>query len=201
MKAGEETCVICFEEKQRPLGCVPICGHSFCWPCIEDWARMSDKCPLCKAPFTALEAQTQTVSRVVPLVSLPQPETECYVCRRRDQPHRTLVCEVCERKVCHMRCLNPPLKEIPHEGEWFCDFCVHAHRLRPGIQTASIFSKGRVISRRMKGRLRRTTSLRRFKRRLLFGGFFRSPLGRQSELGAQLRGGLNRLAHSPRSIN
>jgi hypothetical protein len=46
-----EPCSICLHsfEKMAILG---SCMHSFCLSCIKKWAKISNKCPLCKAIFT-----------------------------------------------------------------------------------------------------------------------------------------------------
>jgi E3 ubiquitin-protein ligase RNF5 len=38
-------CPICLESLQQPV--VTRCGHAFCWPCITEWLRRSNSCPVC----------------------------------------------------------------------------------------------------------------------------------------------------------
>lgn len=38
-------CPICLEGLQQPV--VTRCGHVFCWPCIHEWLRRSQTCPVC----------------------------------------------------------------------------------------------------------------------------------------------------------
>jgi bromodomain adjacent to zinc finger domain protein 1A len=45
----------------------------------------------------------------------------CMVCRRKNEPEQTLLCDDCN-KAWHMFCLRPKLKVIP-EGEWYCPKC------------------------------------------------------------------------------
>uniref|UniRef100_A0ACD5W6Q9 Uncharacterized protein n=1 Tax=Avena sativa TaxID=4498 RepID=A0ACD5W6Q9_AVESA len=43
-------CNICFELPLEPI--VTLCGHLFCWPCLDKWLHIhshSPKCPVCKA--------------------------------------------------------------------------------------------------------------------------------------------------------
>lgn len=47
------TCGICLEEvKER--GEMNSCSHSFCYKCIEEWAKVTNLCPVCKKEFTKL---------------------------------------------------------------------------------------------------------------------------------------------------
>lgn len=38
-------CPICLDALQQPV--VTRCGHVFCWPCIHEWLRRSNTCPVC----------------------------------------------------------------------------------------------------------------------------------------------------------
>lgn len=38
-------CPICLEGLQQPV--VTHCGHVFCYPCITEWLRRSNSCPVC----------------------------------------------------------------------------------------------------------------------------------------------------------
>jgi hypothetical protein len=38
-------CGICFYNK---IGLALNCGHSFCEPCIHDWQKKSESCPMCR---------------------------------------------------------------------------------------------------------------------------------------------------------
>lgn len=53
------------------------------------------------------------------------PEDEggaCLICRKNHSPTLTLLCDHCNNPY-HMRCLQPPLEEIP-EGAWYCNRCL-----------------------------------------------------------------------------
>lgn len=53
------------------------------------------------------------------------PEDEggaCLICRKNHSPTLTLLCDHCNKPY-HMRCLQPPLEEIP-QGAWYCDRCL-----------------------------------------------------------------------------
>lgn len=53
----------------------------------------------------------------------PEDEVDsCLICRKSHSPTLTLLCDNCNNPF-HMRCLQPPLEEIP-EGTWYCDRCL-----------------------------------------------------------------------------
>ena len=43
----DETCSICLHTLQNVCVCVP-CMHRFCHPCIKEWCRINNVCPLCR---------------------------------------------------------------------------------------------------------------------------------------------------------
>jgi bromodomain adjacent to zinc finger domain protein 1A len=45
----------------------------------------------------------------------------CMICRRKNDPEQTLLCDECN-KGWHMFCLKPKLTQIP-QGDWFCPRC------------------------------------------------------------------------------
>ncbi|KAI5953084.1 hypothetical protein KGF57_004076 [Candida theae] len=46
----------------------------------------------------------------------------CVVCGDNDDPQETLLCDNCDHAF-HMKCLNPPLDQIPATN-WYCDKCL-----------------------------------------------------------------------------
>ena len=72
---SEPQCAICISSRlTQPTRCEP-CGHTFCYPCISEWAfKMTSTCPLCqqkietlhrttRIPVPALERRQQEMSR------------------------------------------------------------------------------------------------------------------------------------------
>ena len=51
-------------------------------------------------------------------------EKTCEVCKdaNEDDSNVLLLCDNCNNAY-HMKCLNPPLEEVP-EGDWFCPKCI-----------------------------------------------------------------------------
>ena len=42
-------CAVCLEVLREPVA--PSCGHTYCKPCLEAWAKRSDRCPKCDEPL------------------------------------------------------------------------------------------------------------------------------------------------------
>ncbi|KAK9829772.1 hypothetical protein WJX72_007809 [[Myrmecia] bisecta] len=48
-------CGICHEEGISEIGELDCCEHSFCHPCITQWAEIETRCPFCKSRFTQIQ--------------------------------------------------------------------------------------------------------------------------------------------------
>lgn len=46
-KYEKRKCVLCAFEFNIPT--LLLCGHVFCWNCIDDWLTLKDECPICKS--------------------------------------------------------------------------------------------------------------------------------------------------------
>ena len=54
-------CPICREDKK----CIMIdCKHKFCESCITTWSNISNKCPLCRSPFTITNSNNIIIGSV-----------------------------------------------------------------------------------------------------------------------------------------
>jgi peroxin-10 len=42
------TCTLCLTTLKNPTSA--LCGHLYCWSCIEEWCRIQALCPLCRQP-------------------------------------------------------------------------------------------------------------------------------------------------------
>jgi peroxin-10 len=41
------TCAICQQVRKHPA-CPTLCGHVFCWKCLQQWVSSKGECPLCR---------------------------------------------------------------------------------------------------------------------------------------------------------
>ncbi|GEQ66806.1 hypothetical protein JCM33374_g469 [Metschnikowia sp. JCM 33374] len=55
-------------------------------------------------------------------VGNPGDSESCVVCKKNHSPTTTLLCDNCDDSY-HMRCLRPPLEEVP-KGAWYCERCL-----------------------------------------------------------------------------
>ncbi len=125
-------CSICLEPLKQP-GRLDPCGHEFCKECIDQWAALSNQCPLCKEDFRKVfywEAD-QKVERKVRKRKFKFEDEEvepwlqncaenCMVCNKANDEHLLLVCDKCTYNICHTYCAGLDL--IPDE-EWICSTC------------------------------------------------------------------------------
>lgn len=152
-------CPICYSESMNDRVTIDCCGHQFCTPCIEEWTKQTNLCPLCRVKFNSItvfkddilmgkrkvadkqfvyEEQETSEDRII-----QNADDECYVCQRGDRENDLLICDSCLSKVCHIFCTSPPMRHIP-EGDWFCDYCVRDKELVPVNPTARIFERRRL---------------------------------------------------------
>ena len=142
--ADDRSCVICHD----PIGTnggraimpcpkgkaleVSRAKHEFCIGCITDWAKSSEKCPLCREQFGRNSIIHQDTNGKQSCISLPplerndmhvedeeQDEGECVMC---DMRGFLIICDVCDRDYC-LSCsgLHHP-HNVP-EGQWICRQC------------------------------------------------------------------------------
>lgn len=46
----------------------------------------------------------------------------CRICAGKQDEHMLLICDECE-DMFHIKCLNPPLLELPQDAHWYCPEC------------------------------------------------------------------------------
>ncbi|XP_046668844.1 uncharacterized protein LOC124359827 isoform X1 [Homalodisca vitripennis] len=126
-----EKCPICLAKfSDQEIGTPEACDHYFCAPCIQEWAKNVNTCPVDRQPFTLILVRQQLegkVIRQIPVtvptetIEIPEDATFCEVCGLSDREDRMLLCDACDHGY-HMECLNPPLDHVPID-EWYCPEC------------------------------------------------------------------------------
>lgn len=129
-----EKCPICLHSfRDQEIGTPNNCDHSYCAPCIEEWSKNVQTCPIDRKEFDFInikdnyvngnflkqikvEAQKCTLEE-----NVVEDLTHCEVCGQSDREDLMLLCDGCNRGY-HMDCLNPPLTEVP-SNSWYCDYC------------------------------------------------------------------------------
>ena len=174
----EGFCPICYSSCAADPARLPACAHSFCFPCIQEWARVTNLCPLCKAEFLEIQRGGETVPVEPKKAQFVYEETSedrivrnaddyCYACERSDNFNFMLICDKCLKKCCHMACLDPPMEFLP-DCDWFCDYCVEEHGLTPAAPIANVFRRARAARQRSQRPKRvRSRSQRRVYRPML----------------------------------
>ena len=147
-------CPICFTSDMTERSIISECGHNYCSFCLQEWAKIENKCPLCKVTFNEFDNYYETKKLNNIKVShhkqvykhletsedliVHNADNFCYVCDSNEKDYFLLICDFCLKKCCHSFCLNPKLDFVPQD-KWFCDFCVQKHKLEHKNPVAGIF--------------------------------------------------------------
>lgn len=121
-------CSICLTDlagsEEKQIGRL-ACGHTFCFSCIFQSSKFSNKCPYCRAAFRWIlhAGRKVEVAEVRPEAVEDPMEEPCYVCGRNDDFERLLECEYCEYAYCHTYCDARLSSDVPPASEWFCLSC------------------------------------------------------------------------------
>ena len=140
----EETlCVVCQDDVSFPKGELP-CSHMFCHPCIVEWGKRSNLCPVCKRRFVSLKRISDkgriTTRKIKKRDFADTYDSEsigssdynsgeedgaCLICGADDNPYKLFFCDTdgCPN-LQHDYCCVPRLECVPEEGEFFCTDCV-----------------------------------------------------------------------------
>ncbi|CRL04122.1 CLUMA_CG017234, isoform A [Clunio marinus] len=130
-----EKCPICLLAFQigREIGKPSVCDHTFCFPCIQEWAKVVQTCPIDRKEFQEINVygnlDCNHLLRVVELKEKlilndfisAEEFTACELCLLTNREDCMLLCDGCDKGF-HMDCLDPPLLEIPL-GNWYCNEC------------------------------------------------------------------------------
>ena len=127
-----DKCPICLHTfRDQEVGTPNVCEHNYCAPCIDEWSRNVQTCPIDRQPFTSIRVRSryengQFLREIAVQAETTELKTEvdltfCEVCNRADREETMLLCDGCNQGY-HMECLIPTLAVVP-EGSWYCDNC------------------------------------------------------------------------------
>lgn len=107
----EEKCPICllaFSSNQE-IGKPAVCEHIFCFPCIQEWSKVVQTCPIDRKEFQEIRVygniECDHLLRTVELkekVSLneflsTEELTACEICESTDREDCMLLCDGCDK--------------------------------------------------------------------------------------------------------
>ncbi|EDV28729.1 uncharacterized protein TRIADDRAFT_51933 [Trichoplax adhaerens] len=128
----EESCAICLSHFTDQIIAIPnSCQHIFCLPCINEWSKLANTCPIDRVTFQTLRVfrfiHGDKVDEIV--IEKMNEDTDesdldltyCEVCNECNREDRLLLCDGCNKGY-HCECLTPPLEHIPID-DWFCPDC------------------------------------------------------------------------------
>jgi PHD and RING finger domain-containing protein 1 len=109
--SNAEKCPICLLsfDKNQEIGKPIVCNHSFCFPCINEWSKVVQTCPIDRKEFTEINVydfesdkikRTITVAEKISLKEYAndaQEITFCEICRNSDREEVMLLCDGCDK--------------------------------------------------------------------------------------------------------
>ena len=154
LNKSKHKCTICLDILKNESH-LDNCEHEFCKDCIDQWAMLSNECPLCKVEFKKIiywDSDNKQVKKVKKRKFKYEEEEEepwlrncaenCMVCGKFNDEHLLLVCDNCSYNICHTYCAGLDL--IPDE-DWLCSQCNNTSKprgneinLSPSINSQSI---------------------------------------------------------------
>ena len=161
----EIICSICNSIVNTEDRCCPDgCLHSYCFGCLLEWSKFGDTCPLCRVGFSNIRRYNRDKLKEIIKIEPPQKrddddvmdandqiianaESDCYFCRSSENIDNLLICDNCNKKVCHTYCLSPSLEFVPQD-EWYCDFCVEVYHVAPINPTSRISTRNPRLHQR-----------------------------------------------------
>ncbi|CAL1548899.1 unnamed protein product, partial [Lymnaea stagnalis] len=108
--SGDENCdrcPICLNRlRNQDIGTPESCDHCFCLECIQEWARVTNTCPVDRQVFRivlARHAGEEKIYKQFPVDDTKQDNEEveddptfCEVCGQSDREDRLLLCDGCD---------------------------------------------------------------------------------------------------------
>ncbi|XP_063677818.1 remodeling and spacing factor 1-like [Bolinopsis microptera] len=129
----EFLCPVCQggEEELDSFAKLAECEHVFCEPCITEWSKNADTCPICRNRFDHLctcdtlrgdySTKVKIQYKSKDSVTVEVEHYVCQICHSGQNEELLLLCDGCDEAY-HTHCLRPQLDNIP-DGDWFCVQC------------------------------------------------------------------------------
>jgi Ring finger domain/PHD-finger len=123
-------CSICLDFIKSEQGMLDCHHNQFCFTCISNWSKFSNKCPLCMKKFTSITNLSTKISLIVDEVASSSEEEQfedsldeviCQVCKLGNYEDILMLCDGCDFGF-HTTCIG--LIRIPYLEYWFCDECI-----------------------------------------------------------------------------
>lgn len=101
-------CLLAFTSEQE-IGKPAVCDHVFCFPCIQEWSKVVQTCPIDRAEFKEIRVygslecdhllRTVAVKEKIALNEFVNGEevTACEICENTDREDCMLLCDGCDK--------------------------------------------------------------------------------------------------------
>lgn len=100
-------CLLAFTTDQE-IGKPSVCDHIFCFPCIQEWSKVVQTCPIDRSKFDEIRVygnlecdsllRRVTVKEKTTLGALDYEElTACEICQNTDREDCMLLCDGCDK--------------------------------------------------------------------------------------------------------
>lgn len=99
-------CLLAFTANQE-IGKPAVCEHVFCFPCIQEWSKVVQTCPIDRAKFEDIRVygslecdpllRTVAVKEKVTLDFNYEELTACEICENTDREDCMLLCDGCDK--------------------------------------------------------------------------------------------------------
>lgn len=109
--SGEEKCPICLLSfaSDQEIGKPAVCDHSFCFPCIQEWSKVVQTCPIDRKEFKEIKVfgnlESTELLRTVAIkekvkfeeFTVTEELTACEICENTDREDCMLLCDGCDK--------------------------------------------------------------------------------------------------------
>lgn len=108
-------CLLAFSTNQE-IGKPAVCDHVFCFPCIQEWSKVVQTCPIDRSEFQEIRVfdnlecsnllRTVQVKDKVALKEFINDEevTACEICDNSDREDCMLLCDGCDKGSSNLCC-------------------------------------------------------------------------------------------------